>query len=175
MSELHLGNKSAVKWTVEHDATLRTCLEEKMSFSEATAWLNCECGTQYSRNAVIGRAARLKLVSLHPRSRAGSPNRVARPKRERKPRTKVSTPKNILAQPTLTREEITLRCVEVIPLNLTLFELGEGQCRYPYGDAAPYLFCGHKKLTGFSYCVPHVALTIGPGTASERRATEVAA
>ena len=62
-----------------------------------------------------------------------------------------------------------LRCDEVKPLNVPLFELEPQQCRWPYGDRS-FVFCGHLRLEASQYCLSHYALSIGPGTPSERRA-----
>lgn len=37
-------------------------------------------------------------------------------------------------------------------LGLTIFKLKQGQCRYPRGVQAPYLFCGQPVQEGSSYC-----------------------
>lgn len=54
-------------------------------------------------------------------------------------------------------DEIKLRCVEIVPRNLSLMDLEKGDCRYPYGDDT-ITFCGHPKMEGSSYCVPHFHL-----------------
>jgi len=37
----------------------------------------------------------------------------------------------------------------------TLLELEGGDCRYPFGDSAPYLFCGDLAQDKSSYCPRH--------------------
>lgn len=58
------------------------------------------------------------------------------------------------------------------PLNLTLDELREDSCRWPYGDG-PFTFCGHPKKGGSSYCVTHhaMAFTRGSQRDVDRQAT----
>jgi hypothetical protein len=34
----------------------------------------------------------------------------------------------------------------------TLLELEDGDCRYPFGESAPYLFCGDPAQDKSSYC-----------------------
>lgn len=58
---------------------------------------------------------------------------------------------------TLTTDLPELRCVEIDPRLVSLEDLRRGECRYPYGDG-PFLFCGHLKLEGSSYCPEHHAL-----------------
>ncbi len=49
------------------------------------------------------------------------------------------------------------------PLHLTLQDLEPGQCRFPFGDAAPYTFCGCPvHADGKPYCAEHHALTHQP-------------
>jgi len=50
--------------------------------------------------------------------------------------------------------EIKLRCVKIVPRNVTLMDLEPGDCRYPYGDDV-ITFCGHPKQDGSQYCTPH--------------------
>jgi hypothetical protein len=38
---------------------------------------------------------------------------------------------------------------------LTLLELGPGTCRWPVGDAPPYLFCGNPTDPDRVYCPVH--------------------
>lgn len=35
---------------------------------------------------------------------------------------------------------------------VTWDDLEPGMCRFPFGDEAPYLFCGRRSLPGQSYC-----------------------
>jgi GcrA cell cycle regulator len=73
-------------------------------------------------------------------------------------------------------EAVKLRCVEIDPRHLSLFDLERGDCRYPYGgdeEGEVITFCGHPRRLGSSYCVAHFHLTRGPGTVSERAAGTV--
>lgn len=129
------------RWTEAKDAELKSRVETGASFAEIAA----EMGI--TRSAVGGRAARLGLRSLNPPApRKGQPKpRVERPKLARKP-----TPRRTILS--------EFRCVEIDPLHITLFELEKDVCRAPYGDEAPYTFCGRPTPEGLSYCVPHAAL-----------------
>jgi hypothetical protein len=76
--------------------------------------------------------------------------------------------------PQFDREILTRwRCDEIKPLNVPLLELAPNGCRWPSGNGSrqfPYTFCDHTQIEGSSYCLSHYALSIGPGTSSERRA-----
>ena len=69
-----------------------------------------------------------------------------------------------------------LRCVEIVPRQLSLVELEPGDCRYPYGgdeEGDAITFCGHPRRQGSSYCAPHFHLTRGPGIPLQRDAGTV--
>ena len=64
-----------------------------------------------------------------------------------------------------------LRCVDIEPRHLSLLDLDEGDCRYPYGGDAEgeaITFCGHPQRAESSYCAAHFHLTLGPGALPER-------
>lgn len=43
-----------------------------------------------------------------------------------------------------------------------LMELEPDDCRYPFGDSAPFTFCGDAALVGSSYCEVHHLLCTKP-------------
>ena len=60
---------------------------------------------------------------------------------------------------------LQLRCVAITPRHLTLIDLEDNDCRYPYGgdtDGEPITFCGHPRREGSSYCTSHFHLTTAP-------------
>lgn len=74
-------------------------------------------------------------------------------------------------------EPVKLRCVGLGLRLVSLVDLENGQCRYPYGgdkEGEAILFCGHPRLAGSSYCKPHFHLTRDYGCESERAAGPVA-
>jgi GcrA cell cycle regulator len=147
-----------------------------MSFAEAADAINAKFDTFYSRNATLGRAKRMGLVSSHkPAESRRSPQQasVPRPCKLREASRSGSTP---LVAPFKRGEGVDLRCIQIMPRHLTLVELEAGDCRYPYGGDAEgeaITFCGHSKRDGSSYCAGHFHLTNGPGTASERAAVAI--
>ncbi len=38
---------------------------------------------------------------------------------------------------------------------VALLDLENHQCRYPFGDSAPFRFCGAQRTDGSSYCIKH--------------------
>jgi GcrA cell cycle regulator len=147
MSENHVGNDSAVKWTAEHDAMLRNLRGKGISSAQIGVHLNCEFSTEYTRNAVIGRCHRLGLTAQRP---------PVVPKQAR-----MYVPGNASVK------SIPARRYEAKPLHIPLLELEPGECRWPYGDgvaSSPYLFCGCQTF-GLSYCPAHVRLSVRRETA----------
>jgi len=164
-------------WAEEHSQALREYLQKALSFSEIANAINARFNTDYSRSAAIGRARRLGLSS------PARPDRPVRPKRQQPNPARLKKMRvRVLAEPrprpaVLERAAaLQLRCVGIVPRHLSLLELEDGDCRYPYGGDAEgeaITFCGHPRREGSSYCVSHFHLTSGLGTASERSAGKV--
>lgn len=135
-----------------------------MTGSETAVLLNRRFNTDYSRNAVIGRAMRKGIVTKNaalgrprkPRSRKGEATAIGIVERTQRRRT-APAPQQFAC------DETGLRVADVVPLHLSLLELEAGQCRWPYGDgsaALPYTFCGCPQFDGSSYCDGHAALAM---------------
>lgn len=155
------------KWPPEHDEALQKHFAAGLSFAQIAAKLHGEFGASYSRNSCIGRAHRLKL------SQAEKPQAKPVARREKREIMVPVRKRNGHLLPAIPREEIDIRCAEVVSRNLTIYELNDDTCKWPFGDAAPYSFCGCQTFPGFPYCAEHVALGTSPGTRSERAAHHV--
>jgi len=173
----------SASWTPEHSAALREFLGRSMSYSEIAEAINTRFNTAYTRNAAIGRAQRMGLAGPE---RSGGPSRPGKQYRQlfkakaprlHRLRERYATLEMVWPMPVFeAAEPVKLRCVEIDPRHLSLLELERGDCRYPYGGDAEgeaITFCGHPRRPGSSYCAPHLDLTRGPGTASERAADTV--
>lgn len=143
---------SAVFWPDGPKAKLRElyAVVPGMAFTDITAGINKECGTSYSRAAVIGQAKRLGLSG-----------KVAAPPLHRTKRIRVVAANGNSARKRLisTAPDVklpALKCVEIIPRNLSLMDLEDGDCRYIAGD--DHLYCAHPIKPGSSYCPAHHAL-----------------
>ena len=165
-------------WAEQHSQALREYLQKGMTYSEAARAINERFGTSYSRNAAIGRAKRMGI------SGAGQPDRPLRAKKPRPPNPKRLLKKRAgLLKASRPRVKVfaraaalKLRCVTVVPRHLSLIELEDDDCRYPYGgdkEGEAITFCGHPRRDGSSYCVSHFHLTSSPPIASERTAGKV--
>lgn len=164
-TESLLGNHHALVWTPEHDKELRRLREEGYSYYRIAAELNEQFATKYSRNAAIGRASRIGgMVHCAPAAPRIFKTRIR----------KDNIQPRIRHRPTvLPSEIIQLQCAEVVTRDISLADLEPNDCRYPVGDG-PFLFCGHPKMEGSSYCVPHFHLCRHNGT-SERAALKISA
>jgi hypothetical protein len=110
---------------------------DALSFAEIAWRLNDEFNMQMSRNAVIGRVHRMQLPPRVTFKRGGRPVKIAAPK---KPVIVKQKPKP--AAPAL-------------PRNLPLLKLKQHDCRYAFGDEAPYLFCAQATVEHSSWCPKH--------------------
>jgi GcrA cell cycle regulator len=169
-------------WGPAHCDALREYLGRGMSYSEIAEAINAKFNTAYSRSATIGRAKRMGLVVIVQPAEAAKEGE-----------SNLTRLLPIAAQPSLHRlreryaaallrrpmpvfeplETLPLRCADIVPRHLSLFELQAGDCRYPYGgdeEGEAITFCGHPRRRHSSYCTPHFDLTRGPGTAAERAA-----
>jgi GcrA cell cycle regulator len=160
-------------WAREHSDALREYFGRGMSFSEIAGAINARFNTAYSRSAVLGRAKRIGLAGPQ---RSGDRRRPRRKPRRSGPRERHERHATLFTLPPEVVEPvkpIKLRCVEILPRQVSLLDLEAGDCRYPYGGDAEgeaITFCGHPRQSDSSYCTAHFDLTRGPGTASERAA-----
>ncbi|WP_027528415.1 GcrA family cell cycle regulator [Bradyrhizobium sp. Ec3.3] len=154
-------------WASEHSDALRDYFLKGLSFAEIGKEINARFGTNYSRNAVIGRAKRMGLAATKqmpaPPIAPHLPNGLF-PQLWPNPAGKGEAFK----PPLVPAEPVKLRCVGIRPRLVPLLALEPGDCRYPYGgdkDGELIAFCGHPRRPGSSYCTPHFHLTSGPDTA----------
>lgn len=151
----------AAIWPAEHENALRALvLAGAGSHSIMAGLLNAQFGTSYSRNALIGKVSRMGL-------RLDAVPHPVKKKAAKKTRLR-SRPAPAKSKPI----EIDLsefRCVEVEPKNVSLADLSDDGCHWPYGDN-PFVFCGHPKLGTAPYCGSHLILSRGSGTFEERGA-----
>lgn len=95
-----------------------------------------------TRNAVIGKANRLHLS-------AKKQNPRSIPKK--KPQHTMSASKPIVTA----APERPPAMQPPVSLDLTIYQVGTNQCRYPHGDASPFLFCGGPTEGVSPYCAFH--------------------
>lgn len=148
--------KGGAQWTDEHCDELKRLAALGRSYRAIATEINAQFGTSYSRNATIGKAGRMGLA----KEAASSVRYADRPRKESHkskgirayiPRRVTHNSDEMHLVPVVEREQ--LRCVDIVPLNLTTAELPDNGCQYIPGDYL--LHCGHPRKDGSSYCVPH--------------------
>ena len=149
-------------WPAEHETALRALvLAGAGSHSIMARLLNEQFGTSYTRNALIGKVSRMGL------NITWAPHPVQKKASTKPARRKCIAP---VAKPIPIEIDLSaFRCVEVEPKNVSLTDLPEDGCHWPYGDG-PFVFCGNPKLGSAPYCGSHLILSRGSGTFEERGA-----
>lgn len=163
-------------WTPAHSEALCEYFAMGMSFADIAKAINAKFDTSYTRNAVLGRAARMALEAGDGQRDGTSSPGITQTSRLRRIRERAGSkpwrPRPILEA----TETAPLRCAAVVPRRLSLPELECDDCRYPYGgdeEGEAITFCGHPRRPDSSYCAAHFDLSVGPGTASERAADRI--
>ena len=149
-------------WTDERIALLKTLFERGRTCRE----MAYEIGV--SRNAVIGKLARLNLT----RGRAARAPRAERRNGPAPQRSRGARQLQILLKTRIEQDEAAAlpSVLEALPIpqgpGCSLLDLGDDKCRWPIGDAnaADLLFCGNKPLGGFPYCAGHARMAYRVGT-----------
>ncbi len=132
-----------MSWTDERVALLKKLWVEGKTAAEIATTLG-----DVTRNAVIGKAHRLKL------SNRVSP--IQQNQKTKKP-IKASIPANTSEAPEKQRGPKKKDIVISRGKGLKLEQLGPSMCRWPSGDpkAADFGFCGEKSVSGLPYCDEH--------------------
>ena len=141
-------------WTTDRIELLKSHFDAGLSCREIAAAIGV------SRNAVIGKLARLQLtrgpVRAEPR-----PGKTAR-ERSRKsiPRLQYQMLQTVYEDPQPALDAIASdhRC--------SLFELSNERCRWPISTpgAEDFCFCGNTPADGMPYCLGHTRLAYRPGS-----------
>jgi GcrA cell cycle regulator len=156
-------------WTEQQIQTLKKMWGHGYSASDIAKNL----GGGMTRNAVIGKAHRLKLsvgpgVAAPPRTMAEAPSKVggsvlstitkvARKRAMLRPLPSVPGTDPALPRPAI--REATPRPVEVPKRSegIAVLKAGERHCRWPIGDprSPDFRFCGCAAVEGLPYCAEH--------------------
>lgn len=154
-------------WTDSHDNALRDAINEGCTFLQAAKVLNDLFKTEYSRNATVSRARRIGVLSRNkpkngsrraefhtppqppaPKPPAAKPGPVPRPVSRVPP-----APRALACEPV-----IDLRTADVVPRHISIYELTDETCKWPYGDCPPLTYCGCQVFADGPYCEPHDAI-----------------
>ena len=135
-------------WTTERVELLRGHFDAGLSCREIAAAIGV------TRNAVIGKLARLELTRGPARAKP-RPDKTARERsRKSSPRLQYQILQAVYENTLPLQEEPIAserRC--------SLFELSKERCRWPVnGDAEEFSFCGNTPMAGLPYCQGHTRL-----------------
>ncbi|MFK7840448.1 MAG: GcrA family cell cycle regulator [Bdellovibrionales bacterium] len=139
-----------MSWTDDRVATLKKLWGEGKTAAEIAKELG-----GVTRNAVIGKAHRLKL------SNRVSPIQQSKKVAAPKPQNQNKKP----AEPGQPRKKIK-EYVDDGRERIPLSDLKPGQCRWPMGDPRDkdFGFCGCKALPNLPYCLEHAQVAYQPAT-----------
>jgi GcrA cell cycle regulator len=141
-------------WTTDRIELLKSHFDAGLSCREIAAAIGV------SRNAVIGKLARLQLTR-------GPARAETRPRKTARERSRKSIPRlqyQMLQavyedpQPALDAIASDHRC--------SLLELSNERCRWPISTpgAEDFCFCGNTPADGMPYCLGHTRLAYRPGS-----------
>ena len=144
-----------MSWTQEKDEKLKQLWEKWHTASQIAEILG-----DTTRNAVIGKAHRLKLAARAPSKKSQSTRKevASGEHKGEKQISRKSRFKSLLLDKNFEPEN---------PKKLE--ELGDRNCRWPIGhpDQEGFYFCGRSPIEGFSYCKLHVLYAFQPKNPKE--------
>ena len=146
-----------MSWTEEREQRLRKLWEKGYTASQIAEML----GGGTTRNAVIGKAHRLKLAARATSKQYKSPKKQDAASNLNKQEGYISRRsrfKSLLLDKNFEAEN---------PKKLE--ELGDKNCRWPIGhpDEENFYFCGRSPIESFSYCKLHVLYAFQPKNQKE--------
>lgn len=126
--------------------------------------ISARLGCDISRKAIIG------VYTRNPDALKGYP--LPAPPQAKKRSKQALTIKRALTSQTAPYSPIVAPQSRYVPL----LDLGRNECRWPVNDASVgelHLFCACRTEIGKPYCEFHAELSVGEGTAAERRVLKV--
>ena len=146
-----------MSWTEEREQKLKDLWEKGYTASRIAEML----GGGTTRNAVIGKAHRLKLAARAVSKQCKSPKEqdaASDLKKQERYVSRKSRFKSLLLDKNFEAEN---------PKKLE--ELSDKNCRWPIGhpDEKNFYFCGRNSVEGFSYCKLHVLYAFQPKNQKE--------
>jgi len=146
-----------MSWTEEREKRLRELWKKGYTASQIAEML----GGDSTRNAVIGKAHRLKLAARIASKQSKSPEKQDTASSINKQQGYISRKsrfKSLLLDKNFEAEN---------PKKLE--ELSNKNCRWPIGhpDEENFYFCGRNPVEGFSYCKLHVLYAFQPKNQKE--------
>ncbi len=139
------------EWTEERTEELKRLYFQNFSSAQIAA----EMGNGLTRNAILGKIHRLELKG------------GGRPSGKNSDRKVYVSKKKIIIARAIPRVIPKVKFIPVadLPCLTTLSDVVG--CRYPSGDAAPYLFCDAVQQKNSSYCPTHHHVVYVPAAPSK--------
>ena len=140
-----------MSWTDNRVAVLKKLWGEGKTAAEIASELG-----GVTRNAVIGKAHRLKLSNRN--------NTVQSPKKVKKKAAVVRKPAP--ANANVAPKKKTVLKSDLDRERIPLVDLAANQCKWPIGDPKTehFGFCGDRKVPGIPYCVEHAQVAYQAAT-----------
>lgn len=137
-----------MSWTDERVALLKKLWGEGKTAAEIAKELG-----GVTRNAVIGKAHRLKLSSRVSPIQQNN-KKAVKPPEEKPVAKKIKTPEKIIPAPASNSQGVNMA------------ELKDRMCRWPLGDPKEpgFLFCGGSSVPGMPYCSDHAKVAYQAAT-----------
>ena len=132
------------------------------SSREIAMKMGSEFGLRFTRNSIIGKTNRLCLPHRVLPITQPKPKSIQKRAKRRRPVPRKTAPK--IKAPRANPDGL-----------LTIYQLGAGDCRFPFGHRSPFMFCGKQQAEGSSYCVGHFLLTRGTVRKEERSPVQMKA
>ena len=146
-----------MSWTTEREKKLKELWKKGHSASQIATMLG-----DTTRNAVIGKAHRLKLES-----RSTSTTKINNNSKSEKNQNQSVKPEKLSRRARFKSLLLDKNFEPENPKNLE--ELNDSTCRWPIGhpDEKNFYFCGRGPVKGFSYCKLHMLYAFQPKNAKE--------
>jgi len=142
-------------WTTDRVELLKSHFDAGLSCREIAAAIGV------SRNAVIGKLARLQLTR-------GPARAEPRPSKTARERSRKSIPRMQYQMLQAVYEEAQPVALDAIASDhrCSLYELSNERCRWPISTpgAEDFCFCGNTPVDGMPYCLGHTRLAYRPGS-----------
>ena len=119
-------------------------------------------GLKFTRNSIIGKTHRLCLPHRALPIVQPKPKSIQKRAKRKRPMPRKTAPK--IKPPRTDPDGL-----------LTIYQLGAGDCRFPFGHRSPFMFCGKEQAEGSSYCLQHYLLTSGIQRKEERSPVQMKA
>jgi hypothetical protein len=151
--ENKMSNALGVVWTPAMVDRFKELVADKdLAYRDIAAQMSHEFGVNLTKNACIGKGRRLGVEARQP----GLGNRRPAKKTKNKyVRIQVDAPIAPVMAPR----------VRDPALGITIYELREGDCKWPLGktgDYPPFMYCGGPALFGQPWCKKHCELAYTP-------------